>query len=109
MFKSGIFVLTFLGLLSACSSGVKRGSVAMKVDGRTAHVAMNRGEGEKDDHVQLYSNQCRRDVAQGGSSCRKVNKGHGQIVSILNDEYAEVKFDEGVQFSEGDFIEKHPH
>lgn len=104
-----IGLLLSLGFLSACSSNVKRGTVAMKVSDRIAHVAMNRGEVAKGDHVQLFSNRCRRAVTGEAPSCEKVSKGHGLIVQVLNDHYSEVAFDEGVQFAEGDFIEKHPH
>lgn len=70
---------------------------------------MNRGEVEKGDFIELYENQCRKNAAPGGSSCPRISKGHGQVVTIFNDEYAEIRFARGTQFSEGDVIEKHAH
>ena len=108
--KYSMGILTVAALLSGCASTFHRGVVAMKVDDEIAHVGINKEEVKVGDHVQLFANQCT--VAHRGSpprKCVKVQKGHGDVVEILGDHYVAVKFEKGVQFNEGDFIEKHTH
>lgn len=104
-----ILALTTASLLSACSSTYHRGIVAMKIDERTAHVGINKTEVSVGDHVELYANKCFKAPKDSNRTCNKVEKGHGQVVEILGENYVTVKFDEGVSFQEGDFIEKHNH
>ena len=98
--------------LMACStSGIKRGSVVMKM-GETAHVSMGKADVSAGDHIQLYQNVCTPAGKAGAGSdrsCRKEEKGHGEITQVLNDDYSVVQFPEGTKFSEGDTVEKHPH
>jgi len=109
MKKKIILTLTATFILGGCASTMHRGIVAMKVDSRLAHVGINKTEVSVGDHVELYGNQCIRAGKDGERSCKKVEKGHGQVAEILGDNYVSVKFDEGVSFQEGDFIEKHSH
>ena len=103
-------VLFFIALLSsACASQPHRGVVAMKIDDSTAHVALQRNEVTVGDHVELYGNNCLREFGNRDYTCEKVSKGHGIVTQILNDNYTAVKFDPGVAFKEGDYIEKHMH
>lgn len=103
-------VLGSLTFLVACASSQKvhRGVVAMKINDSTAHVGLSQDEVKLDDHVQLYSNKCTRSVSKE-VSCQKIEKGHGKITEIVNSNYVAVKFDDGVDFQEGDVIEKHAH
>lgn len=98
--------------LSACSTGVKRGSVVMKVSDEEAHVGIGKNEVKPGDHLQLYNNVCTggggKDRA-GDRICRKVSQGHGEVVEVLNDDYSVVKFPPGTKFTEGDTLEKHGH
>ena len=96
-------------LLAGCASTYHRGVVAMKVDSRVAHVGINKTEVLVGDHVELFANKCTRIAKDNPGSCQKVQKGHGTVTEILGDNYVSVKFDEGVAFDEGDFIEKHNH
>ena len=105
--KAGLLVIAFL--CSSCASQLHRGVVAMKIDDSTAHVGLNRSEVKIGDHVELYGNDCRRDTGGQDYSCQKFSKGHGRVTQILNDNYAAIKFDPGVMFKEGDYIEKHTH
>lgn len=107
MFKS-FFVLVVGSLfVTSCATSVHRGVVAMKIDENTAHVGLSQNEVNIGDHVELYSNKCRYKKAE--QSCEKVSKGHGTVTSIINNDYVTIKFDSGVSFQEGDFIEKHSH
>lgn len=101
--------LAFVLLLAGCSSAVKRGTVAMKIDQKTAHVALNREEVSVGDHVALFASVCSLKSDIDMRTCRKVLKGHGIVSKVLSNSYSEVVFDDGVQFSEGNFIEKHVH
>ena len=100
-------------LLGACASKVHRGVVAMKIDDSVAHVGIKSSEVSVGDHVELYGNKCPvgNIRATGGDRqpCQKVQKGHGVVTEILSEDYAAVKFENGVAFKEGDYIEKHSH
>jgi len=102
-------VLTFLVILAGCSSAEKRGTVAMKIDEKIAHVALNKGEVSVGDHVELFANICSLKSEVDTRTCRKVLKGHGVVSKVLSNSYSEVVFDDGVQFSEGNFVQKHVH
>lgn len=105
----GKFVLTVasVALLAGCATGFHRGVVAMKIDESTAHVGLNRDEVKPGDHVELYGNKC--SGAKDNRECKKISKGHGVVTDIISDNYVSVKFEPGVAFQEGDFIEKHSH
>lgn len=105
--KSGLLLIAFV--CTSCASQLHRGVVAMKIDNTTAHVGLNRNEVTVGDHVELYGNNCLRDYGNRDYNCEKVSKGHGIVTQILNDNYTAVKFDSGVAFKEGDYIEKHAH
>ncbi|OYZ23546.1 MAG: hypothetical protein B7Y39_04360 [Bdellovibrio sp. 28-41-41] len=96
-------------ILSSCASQLHRGVVAMKIDDSNAHVGLNSDEVSIGDHVELYGNQCKKMSRVTDQTCTKVSKGHGVVTQILNDNYSSIKFDSGVAFQEGDFIEKHSH
>ena len=81
----------------------------MKIDESTAHVGLKKNEVTVGDHVELYGNKCKKSGRETEQSCEKVLKGHGAITGILNDNYSAVKFENGVAFQEGDFVEKHSH
>jgi hypothetical protein len=99
-------LLSILALVAGCAT-THRGVVAMKIDENTAHVGLNKNEVAVGDHVQLYGNKCTSTKVE--QNCKKISKGHGVVSQILSDDYAAVKFDIGVAFQEGDFIEKHSH
>ena len=112
MFKvsTGFVSMALIPVLVSCASGVKRGVVAMKIDSTDAHVAMNKDEVSVGEHVELYWIKWVRAQIKGSiQTCEKVKKGHGVVTEILNDHYSAVKFADGVEFKEGDFIEIHSH
>ncbi len=109
MSKSILIGIVATALLSACASKLHRGVVAMKIDDHVAHVGLNKTEVTVGDHVELYGNKCSPATRGTPRSCLKVSKGHGIVTEVLSDDYAAVKFDDGVTFQEGDFIEKHSH
>ena len=113
MFLRKIFLsLSAVGALTlvGCAHELMRGSVAMKVSDSEAHVCMEDAKlGEK---VTLFKNVCTG--PKGGSrsglgdsrNCEKVKLGQGIVTEILNHHYSVVKFDSGVPFEEGTFVEK---
>lgn len=109
MNKKMILPLAAACLLFSCASTVHRGVVAMKVDDSTAHVSMGQNEVSVGDHVELYSNKCKNKKLIEEPVCERVAKGHGAVTSVINNDYVVIKFDSGVTFQEGDFIEKHSH
>lgn len=106
--KQRFFVVTVaLGFLSACAHTSMRGSVAMKINEREAHVCMNHHEVKVGDKVTLYRNECPvKGKSSGDGLCRKQKLGAGEVTKILNEHYSAVRFEEGVKFDEGSFVEK---
>lgn len=96
-------------LMAGCATSLHRGVVAMKIDDSTAHVGLTRGEVKEGDHVELYGNSCEVKLKGESRKCTKVNKGHGTVTEVLNNDYVTVKFADGTKFAEGDFVEKHSH
>ena len=109
MFKSAVILVTGTLILSSCASKVHRGVVAMKIDETTAHVGLKSNEVEVGDHVELYGNKCTKSHIIQEQTCNKVAKGHGIVTGVMNENYSAIKFDQGVSFQEGDFVEKHTH
>lgn len=95
-----------LGFLSACAHTSMRGSVAMKINEREAHVCMNHDEVKVGDKVTLYRNHCSAKGKSSDGFCQKQKLGTGEVTQILNDHYSLVRFQEGVKFDEGSFVEK---
>lgn len=108
------FFLSLVALplfLSGCTHGLMRGSVAMKVSDTEAHVCIDNSEAKVGERVTLYKNKCpsKANSSRLGLSserCEKLYLGQGTITEILNQHYSVVKFDPGVLFEEGTFIEK---
>ncbi len=109
MFKKAVLLVSAAVALSSCASQVHRGVVAMKISDSTAHVGLKNNEVSVGDHVELYSNKCPISRTDTMKTCQKVLKGHGTVTEIINDNYAAVKFENGVTFNEGEFVEKHSH
>ena len=112
--KTLFFLITtvLVAGLSGCAHSVMRGSVAMKTSENEAHVCLGKGEIAVGDRVTLYRNVC---VGKGGGtgrsgygsgSCEKKEVGMGSVQEVLNEHYSVVRFDQGVQFEEGSFVEK---
>lgn len=112
MFLRRFFLfLVALLVFSGCTHGLMRGSVAMKVSDTEAHVCIDDSEAKVGERVSLYKNKCSNSTTSGrlGLSkqrCEKAYLGQGTITEILNQHYSVVKFDPGVSFEEGTFIEK---
>lgn len=89
-----------------------RGTVAMKTSENEAHVCMNKDEVKPGDRVSLFRNVCTGNggvgerSGGGGRSCEKREIGKGTVKENINEHYALVQFDSGVQFEEGTFVEK---
>lgn len=111
--KTLIFLITAMMVagLSGCAHSVMRGSVAMKISENEAHVCLGKGEIAVGDRVTLYRNACvgkggGSRSGGGGGSCEKKEVGMGSVQEVLNQHYSVVRFDQGVQFEEGSFVEK---
>jgi hypothetical protein len=102
-----------LGLgLSACAHHeMMRGSVAMKVSDRDAHVCLGENEVKVGDHVNAYKNECKPTAFTSGRgagrvTCKLTKIGSGKVVEVLNEHYSTVEFDPGVSFEEGTVVQK---
>jgi len=102
----GIFVSS---LLVGCAHSLMRGSVAMKVNSREAHICMGNGEVQAGDKVALYTNACTSSVAgkeESQGSCKKIKLGEGIVSRTLNEHYSVIEVNKGVKFKEGSIVEK---
>lgn len=99
-------------LLNACAHSGMRGGVAMKTTENEAHVCLGDREAKVGDRVTAFTNICPPRggrPSDGGArdvTCEKRKIGEGTVTALLNEHYSVVKFDDGVQFDEGTFVEK---
>lgn len=108
-------LLTFAFIFTGCAHQTMRGSVAMKTSESDAHVCLGEGEVKVGDKVTLFRNECTKRPTGAKivsrpnveTFCEKRELGHGTVQQILNKHYSLVKFDPGVQFEEGTFVEKY--
>lgn len=101
--------LVMLFIFSCAHHSIMRGSVAMKVSDREAHVCLGDDEVKVGDKVIAYYSDCQNAKAgdqRGSTSCVKTKLGGGKVTRVLNDHYSVVEFDEGIEFNEGTFVEK---
>ena len=110
MKKLQMIVSAVMGLclvvLTGCSHYTMRGTVAMKLNDNEAHVCMDDNEVKPGDRITLYRNACTRASRDSAPFCKKVELGKGTVTRNLNEHYSLVKFDNGVKFEEGSFVEK---
>lgn len=100
--------------LTGCAHGAMRGTVAMKTSDSEAHVCLGEGDVKPGDRVTLYRNVCATKGsprAVGGrnipvGTCERLELGKGTVEQAINKHYSLVKFDSGVTFEEGTFVEK---
>lgn len=112
MKNTAVFIVIGFIISSCATHSTMRGSVAMKVSENEGHVCLGNGEVKEGDKVTAFYNDC-SNVSGGGSEkgagaalCEKTEIGKGVVTKILNKHYSVVKFDEGMKFSEGTFVEK---
>lgn len=111
--KNAFLLFACMVMVSSCAThSTMRGSVAMKVSDNEAHVCLGKGEVKEGDIVTAFYNDCSNvtgggaDKGAGAALCEKTKLGSGKVTKVLNDHYSVIKFDEGVKFSEGTFVEK---
>lgn len=91
--------------VTGCST-VHRGVVAMKISDTVAHVSLNKDEANVGDGVKLFRNVCNPSSKAAFTQCEKRLLGTGSVTEILNDHYSVVSVAKGVDFREGDFVER---
>lgn len=94
-------------LFSGCAATSPRGVVAMKISDDEAHVCIRKQEVRDGDRVAVFKNVCtKQNVGKSTTSnCELKRIGSGTVTSQLNEHYSVVRFDNGVEYSEGDVIE----
>lgn len=100
--------------VSSCSPVAHRGSVAMKISENEAHVCLGQNEVTEGDRVVILRNVCKPDSSLGSSKpgrripgkCELVRVGGGVIKDTLNEHYSVATIDAGVEYREGDIVEK---
>lgn len=105
-----LVVISFSALmLSSCAHNFMRGTVAMKMDKKTAHVCLGNNDVKKGDKVMFYNNRCdRSDGREEGITglCKMEKIGMGSVTKILNSHYSEIKTEGKFDFSEGTLVQK---
>lgn len=103
--------MTILLLLSGCAHKFMRGTVAMKLNEKKAHVCLGEDTVKTGDKLVFYSNKCTRTNA--GSSrinadvdCEMKKLGEGTVSKILNSHYSEVNTDGTFSFKEGTLVQR---
>lgn len=109
---SNKFSLILVGAMAlssiGCAHAAMRGGVAMKTSDTEAHVCLGDNEVNVGDRVFVFQNDCpgRKSTGPGQLPCQKVQTGEGTVTKLLNEHYSVVRFDPGVAFNEGTFVEK---
>lgn len=115
MERRNILTLAMVMALAGCAVTAHRGSVAMKINDRQAHICMGKGEVKAGDRVVLFRNECSSPSspqlknnlsAANPKACRRIMLGEGRVVEPLNDHYSVIQVDPGVVFEEGAIVEK---
>jgi hypothetical protein len=108
-----LLVLSFPIILLSCASNnhkYMRGTVAMKLDNKTAHVCLGDNEVKKGETVTFYLNKCKLtdlDDRMGSSSiCHLENIGTGIVKKILNNHYSIITTSGNFNFNEGTLVQK---
>ena len=94
--------------LSGCAHSFMRGTVAMKLDNKKAHVCLGNKDVKVGDKVAFFRNLCttRADREYADLHCEIKKIGTGSVTKLLNAHYSEVQTDGSFKFSEGTLVEK---
>ena len=108
--KQLLLLIAAATILSSCAHSFMRGTVAMKVDDRTAHVCLGDDSVKKGDKIRFYTNECiegeGKDDGGGTRSCRLETIGEGIVSKTLNSHYSLVKTSKKFSFREGTLVQK---
>jgi hypothetical protein len=115
--KSLIVTSAALLVLGACATtkgpheGAHRGSVVMKMANGEAHVCLGNKEVQVGDSINLIRHECdtrRTGGREGGTTtvCTPRTLGAGTVTKVYDSHYSVAKFPEGLNFTEGDTVEK---
>lgn len=79
----------------------------MRIDESVTHVCLDKGEVRVGDSVKLYRNvSVPRTKGPAVKRCQKKFQGVGGVTELLNEHYSVVRFEPGVDFKEGDLVER---
>jgi hypothetical protein len=107
-----LVILSIPFVLASCASTnhkYMRGSVAMKLDNKTAHVCLGDNEVEPGDKILFYYNGCEQiDTEIGGLKglCTLKKLGTGEVTKIHNSHYSTVRTDGSFKFKEGTLVQR---
>ncbi|MBK24586.1 MAG: hypothetical protein CME70_11380 [Halobacteriovorax sp.] len=107
-----LFILSIPFILASCASTnhkYMRGSVAMKLDKKTAHVCLGDNEVKNGDKILFYYNDCEQiDPEVGGLKglCTLKELGTGEVTKVHNSHYSTVKTDGSFSFKEGTLVQR---
>lgn len=109
-----VLTIFAVGLLAGCAPSTHRGSVAMKIDERSAHVCLGADEVKLGDSLRILRNVCTSNPvpnSKGASRTKGVQCdlkliGYGKITEVLNNHYSIATIEALGGYQEGDIVEK---
>ncbi|MBK24592.1 MAG: hypothetical protein CME70_11410 [Halobacteriovorax sp.] len=110
--KSLIAITLAVLILNGCAHSFMRGTVAMKMDKKTAHVCLGNNDVKVGDKIDFFHNLCSGANAGGKEeagdvrSCEMKILGTGTVTKLLNAHYSEVKTDSNFKLTEGTMVQK---
>lgn len=110
--KTLLIAVTTTLLLSSCTHTFMRGTVAMKINEKTAQVCLGDDHVKVGDMLDFVTNVCTGTSVEerrgaGDRECRMDTIGTGAVTKILNKHYSEVQTDGSFKFAEGTLVQKH--
>lgn len=120
------FLLSVFLVVSSCAHTFMRGTVAKKVDSRTAIICLGENDIEINDTVKFQESVCSNSrgsddstmheltqiggytehTGYGTAECELVTLGYGKVVRLMNNHYSLVKTDSVFKFEESTQIER---
>ena len=110
--KTLLMTATMALLLTSCAHNFMRGTVAMKMDKKTAHVCLGKNDVKIGDKLEFYTNKCigvqgnARESGEDVRVCEMEVIGTGKVTKLLNNHYSEVKTDGSFKLTEGTLVQK---
>ena len=103
-----VVILAISLVASGCGHKMMRGTVAMKLNKKNAHVCLGDGSVKTGDKVAFITNKCTGAGGRHGDkrSCELVTLGEGTVSKVLNSHYSEIATDGSFSFDEGTIVEK---
>jgi hypothetical protein len=105
--KAALIFVSLTAVLTGCAA-LREGSVADRIDQKTAEVYLDPSSAKAGDSVSLFRRDCRWSASGKSSAqnCKRAKIGSGQIVKFIEKDKAVVQANGGVDFDQVTSVEK---